>query len=369
MAMRVMTLDLRRLIEHAAARQALRSPLLVYGAGGKGRRTIDFLASQGLDVEAVLDVSATPGQTCEGRPVHAPASWVHSHVAHKYDAVVAIHNPQADIATLIAQLRGFGFRRVVAPVELHQIFGESLARDYFLAPAEFYRDKLDDIARARDLLCDATSGVWYERALEFRIGGDYAVLPSPSPGDQYRPRDVPRWTDPMRLVDCGAYDGDTLRHLAAGGYRIEALAAFEADLANFRCLQDEETLPQESRLFPCAVGERAQTVRFASGTGASSRVDPGGDTFVSCVRLDQTIPDFRPTLIKMDVEGGESGALAGGTQLVARDRPGLAISAYHHPADLWSIALLIDSWKLGYRLYLRGHAHSTFDLVLYAQAA
>ncbi len=98
----------------------------------------------------------------------------------------------------------------------------------------------------------------------------------------------------------------------------------------------------------------------------ASHVDDEGEVFAQCVSLDEAIQDFAPTLVKMDVEGAEYDALVGSEQLVRRSLPDLALSAYHHPAHLWELALLIDSWQLGYEFYLRCHAHNTFDLVLYA---
>jgi FkbM family methyltransferase len=360
-----MPADIAALLARSEARPALRTPLVVYGAGGKGSRTVRFLASQGLEVLAVLDANARPGQSCEGIDVHPPLEWTRCHAAGDFDVVLAIHNPGVDLGPLGREIAALGFRRLVQPVELHQLFGDRLAPDYFLAPAGYYRQHLGDIQRARGLFADPMSQAWFERALEFRLGGDYGLLPPPSPGDQYQPADLPRWKEPMRLVDCGAYDGDSLRMLQVAGYRISALAAFEADTENFGRLERQPGLPEDWRLFPFAVGAIAGELRFASGQGGASHLDGTGDTSVRCVRLDDVIADFHPTLIKMDIEGTEYEALLGGARLIAKDRPGLAISAYHRPEDLWRIAQLVDSWELGYRLYLRGHAHSTFDLVLY----
>ena len=357
--------ELTALLGCAESRAPLRLPLIVYGAGGKGRRTIRFLASQGLTASAVLDAHARPGQSCEGVPVQLPSDWLATHAPAEFDAVIAIHNPGVEMAQLRRELLALGLRRVVQPVELHQLFGEALPNDSFLAPASHYRRHRADIEHARGLYDDETSRSWYDRALEFRLSGEYGVLPPPSPSDQYCPSGLPHWRDPMRLVDCGAFDGDSLRMFESAGYRVGALAAFEADEENYRRLTRLPGLPAETRLFANAVGARAGAQRFASGQGGASRLDGSGDTVVACVRLDDVIADFAPTLVKMDIEGAEHDALQGAAGLIAKNRPGLAISCYHRPEDLWALSILIDGWRLGYRLYLRGHAHSTFDLVLY----
>lgn len=364
-----MPVDLDTLIARAARRAPLAAPLAVWGAGGKGRRTVRFLASQGLAPAAVLDSKAGAGQTCEGIAVETPAQWARRGDAGRFTVVVAVHNPGADLAQLAREADSYGVRRVVLPVELHQIFGEHLAADFFLGPATLYAARAAQIAAARALLADDISRTWFDRALEFRLGGDYGRLPAPSPADQYRPRGLPRWREPLRLVDCGAYDGDTLRQFAADHYRLDAYAAFEADPANFARLAAEPALPAERVLSPCAVGARKAKLRFAAGEGGASHIDTAGGIEVDCVTLDEAIPDFRPSLIKMDVEGAEADALAGGAGLIARARPGLAISAYHRPEHLWELPRQVAGWGLDYRLYLRGHAHSTFDLVLYALPA
>ena len=122
-------------------------------------------------------------------------------------------------------------------------------------------------------------------------------------------------------------------------------------------------------LWPCAVHNRTMRLRFASGLGMASVVRADGAEIVQAVSLDDALSGFRPTLIKMDIEGAEYDALLGARETIHRYRPGLAVCVYHQPQHLWQIPLLIQSWSLGYRFWLRPHAHNGFDLVLYAQAA
>jgi hypothetical protein len=90
---------------------------------------------------------------------------------------------------------------------------------------------------------------------------------------------------------------------------------------------------------------------------------------VACVALDDALAGFRPGLIKMDIEGAELDALQGAQEIIQRHRPGLAISAYRRPGPLWEIPMLLDSWRLRYRLHLRLHAYDGFDAVVYAVPA
>jgi FkbM family methyltransferase len=144
------------------------------------------------------------------------------------------------------------------------------------------------------------------------------------------------------------------------------VAAFEPDLGNFDALVNATRAYPDVVLFPCGVGESTRFMGFSSGMGGASHIDPNAEDRIMCVALDDVLPNFHPNLIKMDVEGSEPEALFGARTLIANHRPILAISVYHHPDHLWRIPFLIDAWQLGYRFFLRGHAESSFYLVLYA---
>jgi len=107
-------------------------------------------------------------------------------------------------------------------------------------------------------------------------------------------------------------------------------------------------------------------LHFSAGQGGASHVDSAGEMSIDVVTIDQLCSAFRPNFIKMDIEGAEHDALDGAVQTIRRDRPRLALSAYHRPDDLWTLLLKVDAWQLGYQFYLRSHGNNGFDTVLYA---
>ena len=68
----------------------------------------------------------------------------------------------------------------------------------------------------------------------------------------------------------------------------------------------------------------------------------------------------------MDIEGAELDALIGARRTLVRDRPILAIAAYHRASDLWTIPRLIKSIVPEYDLHLRRYAEDCWELVCYA---
>jgi FkbM family methyltransferase len=200
---------------------------------------------------------------------------------------------------------------------------------------------------------------------------NYSLLPAPDVAHQYFPLDIPAWKAPLRFVDCGAFDGDTLLNFQKSNISLETVSAFEPDENNFRKLAQFIHANQEYfssvNLWPCGVSSSTRQFSFDVGKGEASAVSLAGSSVIQCVSLDEAIPTFLPNLIKMDIEGAEPDALYGARNLIKASRPGLAISIYHRPEHLWQIPLLIENIAKGqYQYYLRAHAFNDFDVVLYA---
>ena len=87
---------------------------------------------------------------------------------------------------------------------------------------------------------------------------------------------------------------------------------------------------------------------------------------MECIRLDDSLQELSPTLIKFDIEGFELDALAGARQVIARSRPILAVSSYHLQDHLWEVPLALASMCSHYRYFLRPHGTEGWDLVCYA---
>ena len=152
---------------------------------------------------------------------------------------------------------------------------------------------------------------------------------------------------------------------------VEMIAAFEPDQENFKILSrlvksNAPPFARQTVLYPCGVWSETTQVRFSSGAAGSSQISSTGETHVQCVSLDEALPDFRPTLIKMDIEGAEYQALLGAREIIREHRPGLAICLYHRPEHLWQIPLLVRDWLPASRFYLRAYCYAGFDLVMYA---
>jgi len=340
-------------------------PIFVYGTGTFAYKAYLRLMELGVYVSAFLDHRGSVPAFFNGVPVLHPSSALGGVV------VLGIHNRDANILEIIHNLSGFGAKHVISPVELFDFLETVSGNSYWLTNWNFYTTCKAFIGKGQSLLTDEISQSLYSSIIEFRLTGDYTVLPKPDFENQYLPPDLSAWKLPLRLVDCGAFDGDTLSAFIKAGIKIEAVAVFEPDQINFSKLsQFVAAHPKEipdAILYPCGVSLSTTQLAFIVGQGEASAISRHGGDFVQCVSLDDVIPTYAPNLIKMDIEGAEYDALLGARNIINKYLPGLAISIYHHPAHLWQVPLLIDDIAPGkYDFYLRSHAMSTFDTVLYA---
>jgi len=226
----------------------------------------------------------------------------------------------------------------------------------------------EEVRRASHLWSDDASRCEYLAQLRWRLFGDFA-LPSPVEHTTYFPLELCPLTDHEVFVDCGAYDGDSIRSfLDQPKKSFRWIYGFEPDPVNFRKLEKAVSLfpERESITLQCAaVGAHNGTVTFSADGNEASYVGKG-ELVVNCVTLDEALSGTEPTYIKMDIEGAELDALNGARGIIQRHSPVLAICAYHVQNHPWKIPLLIQSINPNYSFFLRPHLLEGWDLVCYA---
>jgi FkbM family methyltransferase len=173
------------------------------------------------------------------------------------------------------------------------------------------------------------------------------------------------------FVDCGGFDGDSLRtFLRRTDGRFDRAYVLEPDPANRAQLAASlERLEPADRakveILPYAVGEHNGTLHFDPDHGPGSTANDAGTLEVECRRLDDIIPG-KPTLIKIDIEGAEPFALRGAARMIREARPVIAIVAYHYSEHLWELPKLLHELAPDAKLYFRRHADHCWETIFYA---
>ena len=341
-------------------------PLVLYGAGGKGRETLSVLRTRGIDVAAFIDRTAV-GQI-DGIAIRKPDDEALAALAGDGCAViVTVFNPGADPLLIQDSLRELGFRQIIGMVEARQRLAANDA--YWLSAATSMTPPAAAAVWLFDKLADDVSRKTFLDVIALRRSWDPRLLRSPTRHDQYCPAGMPLPSERLRFVDGGAFDGDTISQLIAEGITFEAIAAFEPDPANYAALTSylmTARLCTELSVWPCGLDDKPRQVCFRADGLASSGMAADGNVIIQTVTLDTAVPGFCPNYVKLDIEGAEAAALRGMAKTIRASRPALAVCVYHKPADLWEIPMLVEDLLPDSDFYLRAHAWNGFDLVFYA---
>ena len=338
--------------------------LIVYGYGDRGKQIVDQLLGCGCAVDLIVDQNKH-GTHHKSIPVRPPSDLKEID-ASDFDCLIALHNHYTDINQVYNELQQFGFRSIRALTSIETICPNTTIDNGYWLDLDFdYEAHSADIEKFLSLLEDGTSKEVANGVLRYRKTGEINECPRPSLSGTYTPIDLPRYKDPLRLIDCGAHTGTAIEAFEKAEYRIESVAAFEPDLENFKRLTAKTFNIDQLLLLPLGTWSSNSQLRFSGNGDMSSSVNETGDQVIQCVKLDDSLPNFAPNMIKLDVEGAEFDTLIGSQKIITVFKPNLCVSTYHLPHDFFRIGLLINSWELNYKFHFRVHEFNTFGSVLY----
>lgn len=374
-------------VDDARAREARRladvagdrvDRLVLVGAGGLGRRTLAGLRGKGIEPLAFADSNeARWGSMLDGVKVLSPEEATSRH-GREATFVVTIWGAGSPhrFEHSRARLHALGAEVVVPVAWLGWRHPDRLLPHYAMNLPSRLIAQASAVTEAFGLLEDEASRAEFVAQVQWRLSGDTGCLPHPVAGTQYLVDDVYTLMGDEVVLDCGAYDGDTLTAwLAVRGPSFDRYIAMEPDpMSRVKLDSLLATLPvavaEKVTVLPYAAAAQAGTAVFsATGTASSSLGKSDEGLTVACARIDDVVTEVAgkaPTFVKMDIEGAELAALAGAKSLLREDRPLLALSAYHHQDHLWRVLLAVAAIQPDYRFFLRPHNEEGWDLVLYA---
>ena len=364
----------RRMAEQARASATSGDLYALYGAGQLGRAVLARARAAGLEPVAFADdTPEKQGQMIDGLPVMRPQD-ARARFGARLVFVVTILNPLLNFITARQRLRELTGAPVVSFLHLAWRYPESFLPYYqFEAPQDVLK-KSAEIRGAFQLFADEESRRQFVAHLRFRLLLEHEALPPCAPDDYFPPGVLPQPLPPDSVfVDCGAYDGDTLRAFLAHQHgRFGSIYAFEPDRRNCERLRayvaalGHETA-ERIHVWNAGVSDRHTKLRFDPAGNMSSSFSSVGAIEVEVVPIDEVVEaNGALVYLKFDVEGAEWEALKGCQKLLARARPLLAISVYHRPDDLWQLPLYVAAHDPNYRLFLRTQGEDGMDVICYA---
>ena len=348
-------------------------PVILYGAGHTGRELAQRMRADYGDRLLFTDQRQDLWGGClDGIAVLSPAQ-----AAQQYGRdgvfVITVFNREPDCAyaAIAEELGRLGVARCVPWALPAWKYADALLPRYFLGSAKDILPFREEIRRVFAALADERSRAVFLELLEASLTAPFDKLSAWETGPQYFiPEVLQRLPERVCMVDCGAYDGDTLRDALTclGAERIGEYHAFEPDRENFARLQAFVAgLPVDVRArvacYQAAVGEKEGFVSMAA-EGEAAHVSEDAAGGIPCMTLDSVLAGRHCDFLKMDIEGYEKEALRGASTVLAKRESILAISAYHRPDDFFAIPLCIENLRSGYGFF-RKHYANLFDTVYY----
>lgn len=345
--------------------------LVLFGAGGIGRKTLAGLRRVGIEPLLFADNNpALWGKQINGVNVVPPQEACARHGKTAGFVVTMWSGEGTDrMKDRLRFLRDLGGERVVTFGPLFWKYPEVFLPHYAAESPHKVHEDADAVLEAAALWEDDASRREYESQIRWRLFLDFDGLADPALNPIYFPSDICALMANEVFVDCGAYDGDTIEgFLAQPQPGFKKIIAFEPDPSSFAKLKQKvAALPSNESivLHEAATGAINGPV-FFSADGLPSSAVGSGTTEVRCVTLDDVLADEIPTYIKMDIEGAEPDALWGARRIIEQHAPVLAICSYHRQNHVWEIPRLIHSINPGYQFFLRPQWIDVWDLVCYA---
>ncbi len=351
-----------------------RIPLILYGAGAAGGFIHGFLSQQGVRVDEV----AVDKEYLGSRPSVMLDQWEvisMEDVTFKYDEVNLIIGFYANGLPDIVKSKISSYAANGLHVRKVYLLDYSLA----MRPERIftYDRILEQAGPLEDLyhrLSDDCSKRTMVAFLNQRISMEVGCLDDVREANQYFPMSVVNLGLDEVFLDCGAFDGDSIRMFLQalqlrGIEDYKAIYAFEPDETKYEELSASCGHLHDVHLIKKGVWYRDEKLKFATDEVKSSMIDESGTETINVTTIDNVIRDRPVTFVKMDIQGAEYEALLGAERTISRNKPVLAICVYHRNDDLVRLPEIILKFVPDYKLYLRAHHSRASEVVLYALPA
>lgn len=328
-------------------------PIVLYGMGNGADKILDWCEANAVQVKGVFASDEfVRGQQFRGFTVERYDA-LRARLGEEPLVVIAFASERPEVLERFAQLART--TQVVAP-HLPLFDEEETVSLAWLAKYE------RELQQVYDKLADAASRRVFAAALNYKLSGKIEYLFDCTTQREEDLRQLVAPTADELYMDLGAYNGDTIEELGRlTAWHWREVLAVEPDRRSCRKLralaQSLEDRGLTVEVHEAGIWNEAGELGFSDSGGRQSTFIGAQKRTVPVTTID-AVADGRPvSLIKMDVEGAEMQAIAGGRRTISTFNPKLFVAAYHYDVDLFRLPLLL--WQLvpEYKIYLRKHPY------------
>ena len=323
-------------------------PIVVYGMGNGADKLFERLDGFGIKVSEVFASDGfVRGHSYRGYKVRSFSEIKESY--SDFVILLSFASNRAEVVDMLSEIDS-AYDMYVPDMPVAGV------EEYF--DRDFYNGHYSEIIKAYDSLADEKSRAIFSSVINYKLSGKMKyLLEAYSTTDEIyslMPTEKIR-----RIIDAGAYNGDTAREAKCYFPHLKSVLAIEPDKKNFKKLvkySEAETEILVSPINAAVWNEDRGGIFFGSGNRNSTAVATASyehtEDSVSMLKID-TVNGESVDYIKYDVEGAELEALLGSHNTISAYSPTLLISLYHRSRDIFSLVNLVRERYPEYKLYLR----------------
>lgn len=333
--------------------QTTTKPIVLYGMGNGADKILDWCELHHVKVEGVFASDEfVRGQIFRGFKVERYIDLI-DRLGYDILIVIAFASESKNVLAKFRQLS-----------EQHQVVAPHLALfdEKEIVSSAWLKKYSEKLQYVYEHLADSLSKKVFADTLNYKLSGKIEYLFDCESEREKDLREIFSWSEQEIYLDLGAYNGDTLlemKKITNGSWK-QAIAV-EPDRRNCRKLRTlAETFAEEGlpvKVYEKGIWEVDTELSFSDSGGRQSTFMGTKKSMVPVTNIDTIADTLAVSYIKMDVEGAEKQALAGGKNIISLNKPKMFIAAYHYDVDIFLLPLLL--WKLvpEYKIYLRKHPY------------
>lgn len=165
------------------------------------------------------------------------------------------------------------------------------------------------------------------------------------------------------FIDVGMFDGFTSLEFIKRCPNFKKIYGFEPGKMNFDKCLDRFKEYFNIEIFNSGLSDKKEILKFTE-LGSESKIDEFGEIEIKVDKLDNFNIESA-SFIKIDIEGGERGALEGARHTILKYHPRIAVAVYHNPLDFIEIPELVFSIRSDYDIYLRHYTETIYETVMF----
>ena len=229
-----------RLIDNSSSAVTIlkNKSLIVYGAGnGFLAFNNTVLKRFGFVPYLILDNKFKKGDIFNDLPAQSISNYNPSNEEKKNSIVVITIGKDKTYRSIYQSLEKLGFENIIKSSDIFEFNLHHIPAALEEKGRDFYLQNKENIEACMELMSDKVSERVFYSMMKTYITQKPEKIPMSPSHEQYFPLDVNLQKGYSRFINCGAYDGDTVKQLSSRHGTIDALACFEPDERNFNLLK------------------------------------------------------------------------------------------------------------------------------------